>query len=346
MQKLIQLDGSAGGGQVLRTALSLSLVTGQPFRMTGIRGQRRKPGLMRQHLTCVRAAAEISGGVADGAEIGSCDLVFRPGVVRPGEYRFAIGTAGSTTLLFQTLFPALSLAGGTSTLRLEGGTHNPLAPTFDFLERAFLPAVEMLGFDAEVSLLEAGFAPVGGGVMEARVRPADLRPATWLERGEPLGQSLRVLSQGVPAQVAGRIARSACAALGWDPETAATDARTGQSAGIACLAESRFAAATELCSALGERGVTAEKVGHRCARAMQNYLGSGAVVGRWLADQLLLPMALAGGGEFLTMHPDDHVPTNICIIEAMLPLRFATLHEPDRRFRIEAGTPSTAPGGR
>ena len=172
--KPIQLDGTAGGGQMLRTALSLALVTGQPFRMTNIRGKRPKPGLMRQHLTCVKAACEISDGTADGAEIGSTELVFRAGKPRGGSYQFAIGTAGSTGLLFQTLLPALLHADGPSTLRLEGGTHNPLAPPFEFLDRVFLPALRRIGAEATLSLVQSGFAPVGGGILECQIQPCQI----------------------------------------------------------------------------------------------------------------------------------------------------------------------------
>ena len=169
--KPIQLDGAAGGGQMLRTALSLAMVTGQPFRMVNIRGKRPKPGLMRQHLTCVKAACEISDGTADGAEIGSTELVFRAGKVRGGSYHFAIGTAGSTGLLFQTLLPALLHADGPADLRLEGGTHNPMAPPFEFLDRVFLPALRKMGADATLELEQTGFAPVGGGIGNCRVAP-------------------------------------------------------------------------------------------------------------------------------------------------------------------------------
>src|SRR4051794_15478141 len=134
---MITIDGSAGegGGQILRSSLALSLVTGKPFRIVNIRAGRKKPGLLRQHLTAVLAATQVGGAVSDGAEIGSCELVFRPETVRAGEYRFAVGTAGSTPLVLQTVLPALILAAGPSRLTLEGGTHNPLAPPFDFLAR-------------------------------------------------------------------------------------------------------------------------------------------------------------------------------------------------------------------
>src|SRR5579859_6340389 len=141
---MIRIDGAygEGGGQILRTSLSLSLATGKGFRMEKIRAGRERPGLLRQHLTAVLAAAEVGGAAGRGAELGSTDLTFMPGNVRPGEYRFSVGTAGSGTLVLQTVLPALMLASGSSRIAIEGGTHNTAAPPFDFLERTFLPLLE------------------------------------------------------------------------------------------------------------------------------------------------------------------------------------------------------------
>ncbi len=129
---LIELDGSEGGGQILRSALSLSMTSGQPLRIRNIRGRRSRPGLLRQHLTAVRAAAEICAAEVEGAELGSRELAFRPGAIRAGDYAFAIGSAGSCSLVLQTLLPALLAANGESRVRISGGTHNPLAPPADF----------------------------------------------------------------------------------------------------------------------------------------------------------------------------------------------------------------------
>src|SRR5688500_5881395 len=161
---LLEIDGRHGGGQLLRTALTLSLCTGTAFALSGIRAGRSKPGLMRQHLTAVRAAATIGDARVEGDALGSDRLRFVPGRVRAGEYAFATGSAGSTTLVLQTLLPALALAGGASTLRLEGGTHHPLAPTAEFIAGSFLPRVAEIGFVATVDLERAGFYPAGGGV--------------------------------------------------------------------------------------------------------------------------------------------------------------------------------------
>src|SRR5882762_6595662 len=158
---MITIDGSEGegGGQMLRSSLALSLVTGQPFRIERIRAKRQKPGLLRQHLTAVEAAKAVGCAEVVGASLGSQTIEFRPGPVTPGNYRFAVGTAGSATLVLQTVLPSLLTASGPSTLTLEGGTHNPLAPPFDFLDRSFLPAIRQMGASVELELRNPGFYP-------------------------------------------------------------------------------------------------------------------------------------------------------------------------------------------
>src|SRR4051812_15499079 len=169
---MIEIDGSEGegGGQILRSALSLSICTGQPFRIVKVRANRDKPGLMRQHLTAVKAAAEICAGDVDGAELGSRALTFRPGKLAAGDYSFAIGTAGSCTLVLQTVLPPLLAAAGESRVRITGGTHNPAAPPFDFLLRSFLPQVVRMGADVSLELVTPGFFPRGGGEIRAHIR--------------------------------------------------------------------------------------------------------------------------------------------------------------------------------
>src|ERR1051325_11860360 len=171
--EMIIIDGSEGegGGQILRTSLALSLVTGQSFRMKRIRAKRQKPGLLRQHLTAVEAAKTVGCAEVGGAEMNSQTLEFRPGPVTPGTYRFAVGTAGSATLVLQTVLPSLLTASGTSSLTLEGGTHNPLAPPFDFLARSFMPLIRRMGPGVELELRRPGFYPAGGGRFHARIEP-------------------------------------------------------------------------------------------------------------------------------------------------------------------------------
>ncbi|HUK89269.1 MAG TPA: RNA 3'-terminal phosphate cyclase, partial [Blastocatellia bacterium] len=183
---MIVIDGSfgEGGGQILRSSLALALVTGQAFRITNIRAGRKNPGLLRQHLTAVSAATEVGEADVTGASIGSKELSFSPTRIKPGKYSFAVGTAGSTTLVLQTVLPALAIAGEASTITLEGGTHNPFAPPFDFLVKAFLPLLNRMGSDVSCSLLRYGFYPAGGGKMEVCIGPANqLRPIDLTERG-------------------------------------------------------------------------------------------------------------------------------------------------------------------
>src|SRR5688572_17114432 len=172
---MLIIDGSfgEGGGQILRTSLALSLITGRPFRIEKIRANREKPGLMRQHLTAVKAAGKIGQAEVEGAFIGAKELTFAPGEVVPGDYSFAVGTAGSATLVLQTVLPALITASKPSTLRLEGGTHNPYAPPFDFLARVFLPIVNRMGPNIEATLLRPGFYPAGGGKVNFTIEPAE-----------------------------------------------------------------------------------------------------------------------------------------------------------------------------
>jgi RNA 3'-terminal phosphate cyclase (ATP) len=204
---MITIDGSTGegGGQVLRTSLGLSLVTGRPFRIENIRAGRQKPGLMRQHLTAVRAAAQISNATLSGDEIGSRELHFEPGAVKHGSYEFAVGTAGSATLVLQTVLPGLIVAQGPSQLTLKGGTHNPWSPPFDFLAKVFLPLLARMGANVTVKLVRPGFYPAGGGEFTVDIQPATdgrLRPLELMERGEIIGRHARAIVARLPDQIA------------------------------------------------------------------------------------------------------------------------------------------------
>ncbi|HWQ93565.1 MAG TPA: RNA 3'-terminal phosphate cyclase, partial [Clostridia bacterium] len=204
---MITIDGSQGegGGQILRTSLALSLVTGQPFRMERIRAKRRKPGLLKQHLTAVEAAKTVGCAQVEGAVLNSQTLAFQPGPVTPGNYRFAVGTAGSATLVLQTVLPALLTAAGHSTLTLEGGTHNPMAPPFDFLARSFIPQIQRMGPSVELELRRHGFFPAGGGRFHARIAPAKkLSRLDLLERGAIRSRQACVLLSKLPEHVAQR----------------------------------------------------------------------------------------------------------------------------------------------
>lgn len=322
---LLQISGESGGGQLLRSALSLSMVTGQPFRMTNIRGQRPKPGLMRQHLTCVKAAAEVCHAAVDGAELGSVELVFAPGPIQPGDYAFNIGSGGSTTLVLQTLLPALLHAEGASTLRIEGGTHNPLAPPFEFLDECFLPVLQSLGAKVAVALERHGFMQAGGGVLTATIAPVKKwKRLKLLERGELQEYFGRVLHAHLHGDIAQREISTAAKVLDW-PEERLQLRYSNDSAGPgnALLLGARFANVCEISTGIAQMGKSAESVATGAAKGLKSYLASEAAVGVHLADQLLLPLALAGGGEFTTLTLSNHVQTNMALIERFLSVQFA-----------------------
>lgn len=290
------IDGSLGegGGQILRSSLALSLVTGLPIRIDRIRAGRKKPGLMRQHLTAVRAAVEVCGGSAKGAAIGSRELVFEPRPPRGGEYQFRVGTAGSTTLVLQTVLPALLLADAPSALVLEGGTHNPWAPPVDFLQRVYLPQLNRMGPRVTITLDRHGFHPAGGGKLRARIEPTErLRGFDLIERGELLSRSVHALVANLPLHVAEREAARATRKLGWDPRCSRITNVPSSGPGNVLMAEVQFQHVTELCAAFGRRGVPAETVADEAIDEMCSYLDGDAPVGSYLTDQLLLPLAIS-----------------------------------------------------
>ena len=325
----LELDGALGGGQVLRSALSLSMITGRPFHIRNIRARRSRPGLLRQHLTAVVAAAELSSAQVEGAQMGSQRLSFVPGALRGGDYRFAIGSAGSCTLVLQTLLPALLAAETPSRVHISGGTHNPLAPSADFLQLAWLPLLRQMGARVEMQLLRHGFAPAGGGEIAVQVEPSQLRPLHLQAPGKVVSQRARALLAGVPGHVGerelGRVERR----LRWPRENLVFDwLDQDQGPGNALLLEVQCEHLTEVFCAFGMPGVRAEQVADRAIDPLRSWLHSGTAVAEHLADQLLLPMALAGGGSLSTPCLSDHLRSNIEVLRLFLPLRIEVATRP------------------
>ncbi len=341
MTDRITIDGSAGegGGQILRTALALSLVTGRPFRIEEIRAGRKKPGLLRQHLTAVHAATAMSGARVSGADLGSRVLSFEPSQVRGGEYRLAVGTAGSATLVLQAVLPALLTAREASRLTLEGGTHNPHAPPFDFLAKTFLPILRRMGASVEVSLEAYGFYPAGGGRFTAVIEPcAKLGRLSLLERGEP-----RVHARAIVASLSENIARRELSIvrerLGL--ERAFCRAQTVDDSigpGNVLMIVIDCDSVSEVVTGFGVKGVSAESVASDACDEVQAYLAAGVPVGVHLADQLLIPMALAGGGTFRSLKPTAHAITNADVIGRFLDVPIAIEHERDEVYVVRVGS--------
>jgi RNA 3'-terminal phosphate cyclase (ATP) len=337
---MIIIDGSEGegGGQIVRNACALSLVTGAPFRITNVRGGREKPGLMRQHVTAIEAACTIGGGECEGVAVGSREMLFRPGKVAAGDYHFAVGTAGSTNLVLQTVLMPLLLADGPSRLVLEGGTHNVFAPPFDFIDRVFLPIVNRMGPRISARLVRHGFYPRGGGRIEVEIEPAPLVPVECVERGTMLSCSATAFFAGLPFEVADREIQMAKKQLDW-PERAFSvrELPEEQGPGNILLLEAVYEHATEIVSGFGKLGVPAEHVAKRAAGRMQGYLDSTAFAGPYLADQLLLPFAIAGGGVFTTVKPSQHATTAADIIALFLDRKTVFQHEAGGTHRVTVG---------
>lgn len=325
---MIELDGSEGegGGQILRTALTLSMCTGRPMRIKNIRAKRKKPGLMRQHLTAVQGAAVISGAVVQGAAVGSTDLSFMPGAIQGGDYRFSIGTAGSCTLVLQTILPALLMAKQDSRITLNGGTHNAMSPPFHFLQRAFVPLLARMGANVELQLDRFGFYPAGGGEMTVAIKSGGpLTPLHLESRGGRLNAYAESFFAGLPAHIAERELAVVKRRMAWnDDQLFMRGINHDQGPGNALLITLEYENVTEVFTGFGERGVSAETVANRTVQSAREYLASEAVVSHYLADQLLLPMALAGGGSFLATEWSQHAATNAEVIQRFLPISIET----------------------
>jgi len=331
---MIRIDGSSGegGGQILRTSLSLSLATGKPFRMENIRAKRERSGLLRQHLTAVLASAEIGSAEVEGAALGSKTLTFTPGTVRPGKHRFVIGTAGSSTLVLQTILPALMTASGPSEITIEGGTHNMLAPPFDFLEKCFLPVIDRMGPKVCVKLERYGFFPAGGGRFTATIEPcARLAPVDVAERGEITRRSAVAIVANLSRKIAQREAEAVARLMNWEADCVKI-LETGNSVGpgnVVLIEMGTSTGLTEICAGFGRLGASAESVAGEAVKEAREYIASQAAVGEHLADQLLLPFALAGGGVFTATRLDRHARTNMEVVSSFLPVRFETREERD-----------------
>jgi RNA 3'-terminal phosphate cyclase (ATP) len=336
---MILIDGSEGegGGQVLRTSLALSLITGRPFRIEKIRANRSRPGVMRQHATAAEAACAIGGTDCEELAVGASALTFTPGPVQPGEHHFAVGTSGSTSLVLQTVLPPLMLASAPSRLVLEGGTHNIHAPPFDFLAKVFLPILRRMGPGVEARLVRPGFYPAGGGRIEVDIEPvAELAPLDLVERGTLHRVEARAIIAGLPGDIAVRELAAVERVLGW-PEEARRIEQLPEALGPGnvLMLEAEFDGVTEMTSGFGQLGVPAQTVGEKAAKRMAGFLASPAAIGPYLADQLLLPLALAGAGRFTTVKPSRHTLTGAALIPRFLEAGFRIGEQANGAFLVE-----------
>lgn len=338
----LTIDGSAGegGGQILRTSLALSLLLSKPFVIERIRASRAKPGLMRQHLMAVRAAAAVSQAEVEGAELGSDRLVFRPGPLVGGDLTFDIGSAGSCALVLQTVALPLALARESCRIRVRGGTHATSAPVYEFLARAWLPLVRQTGADLTLSLQQVGFYPAGGGDVLMEAHPSGrLLPLHLAASSGELELTVEAISCSLPEHIAERELASARELLGADAAT--TRARKVRSPGpgnaVWLVADDRVTGVCNLFSAIGERGRPAEEIGREAALAYLAWRESGASVEAHLADQLMLPIAIAGEGSYSCNEHTLHSRTNIEVIAAFTGRRLRVFELAPTRYLVALG---------
>jgi RNA 3'-terminal phosphate cyclase (ATP) len=333
----MKLDGSygEGGGQILRTAVALSAVTGKSIEIDNIRRARPKPGLAAQHVKAVESIALICGAKIEGCRLGSTYLSFKPGKIKGGLYEIDIGTAGSISLFLQCLMPAAMYAPETINIKITGGTDVLWSPTIDYLRFVTLSALSQTGYNCDIRLIRRGYYPRGGGCIEAVINPSSLKKKSFDKNTCILVEGLSH-SSGLPPHVAERQAASAEKLLreeGYNTRILreTPDLNTGhQSTGSGITLWCGTAGG----SALGKPGLRAEKVGGSAAEAILSELKSGAGVDVYLADQLIPYLALAGGGSFTTRMITPHTKTNIWVTEQFLDVKFMIEELESGLFRV------------
>ena len=322
---MIEIDGSEGegGGQMLRTATALSVLTGKAVRVHDIRANRPKPGLAAQHLCAVRGVANLCEAQVEGLEVGSTQITFAPGKVRPGRYRLDVGTAGSVTLVLQACLLASARCHEEMGLEIVGGTNVCWSPPIDFYQRLLFPRLASLGFQAQIVEMRRGFYPEGGGMAEVRFQaPRVVAPMPLSERGEFLGVEGVCFSQNLPEHVCQRISHAVRKEM-IGIEIALTSASTsGVSIGAGVFLMARYDNAVLGADSLGERGVPAEQVGSLAAKALRQEMDGLGTFDVHAADQLLPYLALADGpSNFRVREMTGHLRTQIDLVRRFLGVR-------------------------
>ena len=326
----VSIDGSTGegGGQILRTSLALSCITGRSLHIENIRAARRNAGLAKQHLICIQAACQICNGTCHGAVQRSKILDFHPGPVQSGDFYFDIGSAGSASLVIQTVLPALFLVDIPSTVTVTGGTHNPLAPPFDFLPETFLPAVEAAGFHGSCKLVKHGFFPAGGGKITFNIQPWQINSHKTINFCEPTNKpqiSARIYTAKLPENIARKqhklLLQSKLDFKNIE-HIEVTDSDGPGNCVMIRLCSSPPLARTTVFTAFGMRGKPSQQVVSEVVNLTKDFLASGAAVDRFLADQLLIYMAISKAGCCTTNELTAHLTTNMEIIKKFLDVTF------------------------
>ena len=326
------IDGSSGegGGQILRTSLTLACITGKAVHIENIRAARRNPGLARQHLSCVRAARQICNGRCIGDELGSQVLDFRPGHIQNANYSFDIGSAGSASLVIQTVLPALFLTDKPSTVAVTGGTHNPMAPPFDFLRESFLPAISAGGFWADCKLIKHGFFPAGGGRItfniQSRQRNAEHEINLCRPQDKPKIHA-RIYTTRLPSHIARRQKKLLLDSNLPIEKIEHIEVTDSDGPGNCVMLRLIGGGRTTIFTAFGQRGKPSEKVVGQVVGCAKDFLSGDAAIDSFLADQLLIYLAITKSGCFTTNEISGHLTTNMETIKKFLPVDFDISHE-------------------
>lgn len=339
---MIEIDGSfgEGGGQIIRSSLALSALTGKSVHIFNIRAGRKKPGLKTQHTMAAKAAARVCNAAVEGDKIGSSEIIFEPSDIVAGHYEFKIPTAGSMTLIAQTVLPPLMMAGGGSTILFEGGTHNPWAPPFDFLQRSFLPQLAKCGPTVKAKLERPGFFPNGGGQFTLEIQPSPkLSGFELLTRGSaPVPKVVAMVSQ-LPIHIGQRECETICRKAGWSRHCSRViDVEDPRGPGNVVLIELTSSNVNAIFTGVGKQGVKAESVASRVWREAKAHLASEAPVEEYLADQIILPMGLAAQqgqpSSFRTDTLSLHSSTHLDILKRFLDIDITTEQRAKNDFLI------------
>lgn len=337
---MIEVDGShgEGGGQILRTSVSLSAVLKEPVRITNIRAARPTPGLARQHVTGIGAVSELCDAEVEGLSVGSKEVVFEPGTLTGGDFQFDVGTAGSISLVLQACMLPAMMSKASVRLTLRGGTDTRWAPPIDFLRLVHIPIIQRMGAYCEMNTVRRGFYPEGGGEVEVRITPCHALKGIMIgERGSFLRISGVAYAQNLPEHVVSRTRHAVMKRLVEQRDVkVVSDLSSGRSTGAGIVLAAEYERTILGMSALGERGVRAERLGEACAEDLAEMMRSAATVDEHMLDQLVPYMALAEGeslviGEELT----GHAETNMWVAEKFLGSRFKVVK---RESRVEVRT--------
>lgn len=338
---MIDIDASfgEGGGQILRSALSLSVITGKAMRLASIRARRPQPGLKPQHLKAVEAAAMISAARVEGASLGSQTLRFEPQCLKAGDFAFDIGTAGSVSLLLQTLYLPLSFASKPSRLVLSGGTHVPWSPCYHYLAWQWLPYLREAGYNLQFTMERAGFYPPGGGLVHVEISPSHrFSPLQITERGRLM--SIRGLSAvgRLPLSIAERQRKQAVDKLSdlQVPLEFEVVEVPSASPGTFIVLQAEFEHSRCCAFALGERHKPAERVADEAVEELRADIASGGAIDAWLGDQLLLPLSFVPGrSEFSVSRISRHLRTNAELLSYFLPVSVQIDGETNQRGTVQ-----------